>query len=260
MTLYYSISITCYNCDMKKVKVLQLNVWTGRIKGALLDFFENNKFDVICLQEAIWSDNQLLESFAASVEQIKEASGLVNESRAANWDIDALGAKVFQGNVILTRERIVNEEIKTVHGKYSTVKSDLDLYEHCYKAQIVTLESGLNILNYHGYWQKDPLGNETTISVMEKVAEMAKKATGPLVMCGDLNITSASPAMRKLDFLKDLTHVYDIDNTLSGLKFLGKVPCDHILVNNSVKVLNFEVEERIVSDHKALTCELEVLD
>lgn len=245
---------------MKKVKVLQLNVWTGRIKGALLDFFKNNSFDIICLQEAVWSDSGLLESFAASVEQIKEASGLTNESRAENWDIEAFGTKIFQGNVILTRDRIVNEEIKTVHGKYSTVKSDLDMHDHCYRAQFVTLESGLNIINYHGYWRKDPLGNEDTINAMKKVADMAKKAVGPLIMCGDLNVTSVSPAMRELDFLKDLTHVYDIDNTLSGLKFLGKVPCDHILINDSIKVLNFKVEERIISDHKALACELEILD
>ena len=61
---------------MKKVRVLQLNVWTGRIKGALLDFFEKNEFDIICLQEAVWSDNKLLESFAVSVDQIKKQVGL----------------------------------------------------------------------------------------------------------------------------------------------------------------------------------------
>lgn len=245
---------------MKKVRVLQLNVWTGRIKGALLDFFEKNEFDIICLQEAVWSDNKLLESFAVSVDQIKKASGLTNESRAENWDIDAFGAKVFQGNIILTREQMMNEDIKVVHGEYSTMRNSLDMYEHCYKAQLVTLESGLNVINYHGYWQKDPLGNKTTINVMEKVADMAKKAVGPLVMCGDLNITSASPAMRKLDFLRDLTPEYNIDNTLSSLKFLGKVPCDHILINDSVEVLSFEVVDRIISDHKALIAELEIPD
>lgn len=245
---------------MKKVKVLQLNVWTGRIKGALLDFFEKNEFDIICLQEAVWSDNKLLESFAVSVDQIKKASGLTNESRAENWDIDAFGAKVFQGNIILTREQMMNEDIKVVHGEYSTMRNSLDMYEHCYKAQLVTLESGLNVINYHGYWQKDPLGNKTTINAMEKVADMAKKAVGPLVMCGDLNITSASPAMRKLGFLRDLTPEYNIDNTLSSLKFLGKVPCDHILINDSVEVLSFEVVDRIISDHKALIAELEIPD
>ena len=39
------------------MKILQLNTWTGRIKGALLEFFRKNDFDVICLQEAVWSDN-----------------------------------------------------------------------------------------------------------------------------------------------------------------------------------------------------------
>ena len=35
------------------MKILQLNVWTGRIKGALLNFIKSNDLDVICMQEAV---------------------------------------------------------------------------------------------------------------------------------------------------------------------------------------------------------------
>lgn len=31
------------------MKILQLNVWTGRIKGALLEFLNSNDFDEICM-------------------------------------------------------------------------------------------------------------------------------------------------------------------------------------------------------------------
>lgn len=77
-------------------------------------------------------------------------------------------------------------------------------------------------------------------------------------MCGDLNIIHEAPAMCELDFLKDLTHEYNIDNTLSGLKFNGKVACDHILVNNMVHVDTFEVLDTIVSNHKALVAEVKI--
>lgn len=43
------------------MKILQLNVWTGRIKGALLDFLRNNDFDIICMQEAVWSNSKQKE-------------------------------------------------------------------------------------------------------------------------------------------------------------------------------------------------------
>ena len=31
------------------MKILQLNAWTGRIKGALGEFLQKNDYDVICL-------------------------------------------------------------------------------------------------------------------------------------------------------------------------------------------------------------------
>ena len=87
------------------------------------------------------------------------------------------------------------------------------------------------------------------------MAGMVRELSGPVVICGDLNIVHEAPAMRELDFLRDLTYEYHIDNTLSGLKFDGKVACDHILVNDKVEVQNFSVLDDIVSDHKPLMAE-----
>ena len=93
---------------------------------------------------------------------------------------------------------------------------------------------------------------------MGKVANIVKGLSDPLVMCGDLNVTSASPAMRKLDFLHDLTEENGIKNTLSGLKFTGEVACDHILVDDKVVVRGFEVLDNLISDHKGLVVDLEI--
>ena len=244
------------------MRILQLNVWTGRIKGALLDFLRNNDFDVICMQEAVWSNGKQkeLENFFATVDQIKEASGLEHESRSSNW-----GMRIFsednimeQGNVILSKSEIAEERNDLVHNEYRVIEDAQDFYEHAYTLQITKLKSGITIVNHHGYWKPTPMGDKTTVEVMRKVAEVVKRLEGPVVMCGDLNIIHEAPAMRELDFLRDLTHEYGIDNTLSGLKFNGKVACDHILVNNKIHVEDFEVLDDIVSDHKALVAEIEI--
>ena len=244
------------------MRILQLNVWTGRIKGALLEFLNNNDFDVICMQEAVWiKDRQKeLENFFATVDQIKEASGLKYESRSSNW-----GMRIFssdnimeQGNVILCKSEIAEKRDEVVHNKYSIVASAQDFYEHAYTLQTAKLKNGATIVNHHGYWKPTPMGDETTVEVMRKVAEVVKRLEGPVVMCGDLNIIHEAPAMRELDFLRDLTHEYGVDNTLSGLKFNGKVACDHILVNDKIRVEDFEVLEDIVSDHKALVTEIAI--
>lgn len=240
------------------MKILQLNAWTGRIKGSLLDFFQKNDFDVICLQEAVWGDlpDGVLENFFVTVEQIEEASGLEYESRSSNYSLKMSTGVVQQGNVILAREKIIEEEIKSVYGENKLLESLEDLKNHEYTVQRAKLESGLTIFNHHGYWLPTPMGDEKTVEIMQKVADFVKKADGPVVMCGDLNIIHDSPAMRALDFLHDLTAENDIKNTLNSLKFNGEVACDHILVNDSIDVQNFVVSNEIVSDHKGLIAEI----
>ena len=39
------------------MKILQLNVWTGRLKGALERFVRENDADILCMQEAVWSED-----------------------------------------------------------------------------------------------------------------------------------------------------------------------------------------------------------
>ena len=142
------------------MKILQLNVWTGRINGALLDFLRNNDFDVISMQEAVWiydkkEDYELildkqkeLENFFATVDQIKEASGLKHESRSSNW-----GMRIFsednimeQGNVILSKSEIAEERNALVHNEYGIVESVQDFYEHAYTLQVAKLKNGLNVM------------------------------------------------------------------------------------------------------------------
>lgn len=239
------------------MKILQLNTWTGRIKGTLLEFFKNNDFDVICLQEAVWSDNdELLQNFCVTVDQIQEASGLKYSSKSPNWKLKLADNVMEQGNVILSKDKITVENIKQVHGNYGFIKNLAELTDHAYTLQMVKLSTGLTVVNHHGYWLPTPIGDQTTIDTMKKVAKELKKINGPIVMCGDLNIIHDSPAMRELDFLRDLTSEYHIDNTLAGLKFTGKVACDHILVSSDIEVKDFKVLDELVSDHKALVVEI----
>lgn len=243
------------------MRILQLNVWTGRIKGALAKFLAEADFDVICLQEAVWSDRDAeLRNLFVTVDQIKELTGMKYEARSANW-----GLRIFsgddvmeQGNVILSREEIEEEKSWVVDGEYGLIEKLEDFYEHAYTLQMIRLTNGLTVVNHHGYWEPDPIGDERTVEVMRRVAEHLREVQRPLVMCGDLNIIHDSPAMRQLDFLRDLTNGYGVDNTLAGLKFDGKVACDHILVSPEVTVERFEVLDELASDHKALVAEVKV--
>lgn len=238
------------------MKILQLNVWMGRISGNLLRFLENTNFDVICMQEVVRSEDRAmhLSRFCATLPAIKAASGLEFDYFSPNWGTEiANGGTMQLGNLVLSRVPIQDKQTVFVNKAY---KENLILEaqpSNISNLQIIRLETGLTVANHHGYWHKNPMGDENSIATMRHVAAELKKINGPLVFCGDLNVIGESPVMRNLDFLTDLTVTNSAKSTLSGIGFNGNVPCDHILVSDSLQATDFQIHHEIVSDHLAIS-------
>lgn len=240
------------------MKILQLNVWMGKVEGNLRCFLENNDFDVICMQEVFASQSreQHLSRLCFDLSQIVKASGLEYSFFSPNWSSQIAGGTFEEGNLILSRIPFVETRSEFVNGGYKpdmvlgkTIGNNLNI-------QIARLENGFTVVNHHGFWLPQPMGNEDAVRAFERVGQIVQKLEGPVVMCGDLNNIYESPAMRPLDFLRDLTHEYHVKNTLSGLKFDGEVACDHILVSLDVNVVDFIVYPDLVSDHFALSADI----
>lgn len=86
-----------------------------------------------------------------------------------------------QGNAILNKSEIAEERNDLVHNKYGIVESVQDFYEHAYTLQVAKLKNGLNVIDHHGYWKPTLMGDETTVRVMRKVANIIKSLDGPIV-------------------------------------------------------------------------------
>lgn len=246
---------------MNKLNILQINTWFGKIKDGLTDFIANGNYDVVCMQEAMWSEEgtDFLNLFIDSVDIIKDRGGFNHDFRSPNYAVGALNNEVRceYGNVILSKIPFQKTEEKLIYGECGFASS-LDnfkdaIVDHGYTAQKVTLENGLVILNYHGYWLKDPLGDDTSTQCMRSVADMIRDEKLPVVMCGDLNVTAEAKCMRELDFLTDLTATHNVKTTLRNIRFKKDVPCDHILISNNVSYDDFLVLNAPVSDHRALS-------
>lgn len=249
---------------MNSFKILQINTWTGRIKDGLTRFIKEGGFDVVCMQEAVWLGKGagFLDAFVDTVDKIKKAGGFQYDFRSTNYGIKMFDGvdRCEQGNVILSKIPFKATEEKVLIGDYYVADGRPDskdvTLDHRYTAQKVTLENGFVIVNYHGYWLKDPLGDRLTTKCMKQVADMIREEESPVVMCGDLNIVSEAPAMRELDFLTDLTALNKVKTTLRNVKFEKDVACDHILVSKNVSYRDFKVIDAKVSDHMALSVEI----
>lgn len=240
------------------MKILQLNVWMGKVEGNLRRFLENNEFDVICMQEVFASSDreEHLSRLCFDLSQIIKVSGLEYSFFSPNWRSRIAGGTFEEGNLILSRIPFVETRSEFINGEYKsnmvlgkTIGNNLNI-------QIAKLENGFTVVNHHGFWLPQPMGDENAVRAFEKVGQIVREIESPIVMCGDLNNIYESPAMRPLDFLRNLTHECHVENTLSGLKFDGKVACDHILVSPDVEVMDFTVYPDLVSDHLALSADV----
>ena len=242
------------------MRILQLNVWMGKVEGNLRRFFEDNVFDVICLQEVMSSETceQHLSKLCFEKTQIVKASGMPYYYFSPNWSSKIADGSFELGNMILSKIPFKTEQNFFVNGEYTTGLILGASPHNNLNVQVVELENGVVVANHHGFWRPQPMGDKDSVRAFSKLAKVVKSYSDekPLVMCGDLNIEHAAPAMRELDFMEDLTYANNVSNTMSGLKFDGKVACDHIMINDKLKAKNFTVHSELISDHLAISAEI----
>lgn len=192
--------------------------------------------------------------------QIVEASGLPYVFFTPNWRSRMANGHLEVGNMVLSRIPFVGQHSEFTHGHYvpDMVLGAAPTPGNNLTVQVVELENGLQVVNHHGFWCSNPLGDEESQVAFRKLAEVVRPYAdqGPLVLCGDLNLVHAAPAMRELDFLTDLTEAYGATTTLSGLKFDGQVACDHIMTTPGLAVNRFTIHDELISDHLAISAEI----
>lgn len=258
------------------VKLIQINAWQGRLGDSLAKFIEQEKPDIICMQEAYIPGEDLIPALAYQynfLDKIRAASGLQNEFFAKGWNF-MLGTNIVEaGSVILSRYPISDHQEfhpfnhhYTAEGKHNSLNNT-----QAWQACTLTLPGGqtLSLSNYHGYLEDvggvHGMGTEKTVEVMKKVADKLEQLPRPLIFAGDLNIWPESPAFREFDKLGlvDLGQKFGVRGTLSAMHRASDADKDistpdHILVSSEVQVQKFTVSDEIVSDHKALILEFDI--
>lgn len=245
------------------MKIMQINVWMGRMAKGLMRYIEKEQPDVICMQEVFNGDFEVPypDRMFDILCRLKEASGLEHEYFSLRYSVDIAGGTVPFGNAILSRFPFLSQKtIQTENTVIEHVTSENHV-PNVLNLQIVTIAvdgETWTIANHHGHHELDPAGNEASIAGMQKVAAALQNSTGPLVFTGDLNLWTESPAMRVFDgWLDDIVTHSNVKTTLARINIDRDVVCDHMLVNDQVAVKSFKVDAVIVSDHYPLVAELE---
>ncbi len=242
------------------MRLIQLNAWGGRLESQLLEFITNQNPDLICFQEII-SISGGNGGFFTTLEKIQR-----------NIKYEAFMSPVFTFNFMRRQASFGNAILSNTTFKKSVVvftnlkhKNNFDFDGDDYNVrnlQHVVIEHGnkkLNILNHHGHHiPEHKNGDAETMRQMKQIGEYIDTLEGPIILCGDFNLSPKSESLEQINTrLVNLPVEFRLKTTRTELTHKKEI-CDYVFVSKEVQVKDFSDSGQVVSDHKALILEFDV--
>jgi endonuclease/exonuclease/phosphatase family metal-dependent hydrolase len=250
------------------MKIIQVNVWMGRLLPTLLGFIKEQNADIICAQE-IFSSKQPnpLTDTLQTLEYIKTTGEFSDVFFSPTSSFQAFGEEIMLGNAIFSKHLISKERTVFTSEQFHSDQTAASWVRNIRNLQLCTIktpgDNHLTVANHHGYHEFNEHGSENTKQSIEKVAGALNTANHPLIFCADLNIVAESPYFAPLKDLglRNLTNESKTATTLSPAHRIHtekQVACDFVLCSKDIKINNFLASEALVSDHKALILDFDL--
>ncbi|GAC1391677.1 MAG: endonuclease/exonuclease/phosphatase family protein [Candidatus Saccharimonadales bacterium] len=237
-------------------KLMQLNMWGGRLEKLITPFLVKEQADILCLQESISLTRGRNSGFFLTIEQIQDTLSLSNVCVAPVFAFDYMESEARFGNAILSKFPIKKSEVLFTHLSYKdkfVFGQDNNNVRNFVHTELLIQGNRCHVITHHGFHVRDHKnGTPETVEQMTQLSNYIKQLTGPVILTGDFNLAPTSPSLHILnDHLKNLCIEHNISTTRNSLTTKTEV-CDYIFVNNDITVNNFSVPRDIVSDHLAL--------
>lgn len=244
------------------MKIVQLNIWGGKLGQQIIDFLNEEKPDFVCMQEVNDLKGRAGYKFFATLDEIKEGAGFDEAFMSANYSSGYMERKLEYGNAILSKLPFKSTKTVFTRGEYKQnfdIVNDDGNIRSLQVAQIQVNGTTLNILNHHGYHLGiNKSGDDETMRQMGLIADVIDKLQGPIIFCADLNLNPSSESVKIIDKkLTNLSAANNLKRTYNQFSAVNEV-CDYIFINELVKVINFKMSDELLSDHKALILEFEL--
>ncbi len=248
------------------MKILQLNIWQGRIIRQVADLIAAEDPDIVCMQEVLSApqDVQRYFEFMRSYELLQELLPAYEHGYfTPTFSFSFMDQKIQNGIATISKIPLNGRRSVDIHGTFKHSDDPHENTPNIRVAQIMQAEvRGKNvwIVNHHGYHIFDQYGDDNTLKATQKLAGELQKLKGPVIVCADMNIVAESKAMRPFDAqFVDLTDTHKLKTTLSQLSHVPlDIPCDHILVTKDIDVQSFSSYDTAATDHRPLIVEFDL--
>lgn len=238
------------------MKLLQINIWQGRLLKNFVKLVKELDPDIITFQE-LCSSGDIDSEFFNNLEVINEEFDYPYQIFSPTHSFPLMKYNISFGNAIIS---------KTPFTRTHTVFTNLEFKENFdfklddynirnfVHAELTVNSQKLNVITHHGHHisgSKD--GNEETKRQMQIIKDYIDELDGGIILTGDFNLSAKSESLEILNNkLTNLCIKNNIDNTRNEFASSAIQVCDYIFTNAEINVENFKVVDKVVSDHQAL--------
>lgn len=248
---------------MSTLKILQLNMWFGKLPHPILKLITQEQPDIIFLQEAV----RLVRPVSTgglylTVDEIMQECEYSECFYAACFELNHFGG-MWMGNCILSRHPLSAEQYEFLTD--NSFERNFSFRGGSYNirnVQICKVRVGsaeIALYNHHGFHVKDhKRGNDETVRHMKRIHQLMSGESAPVIFCGDLNLEPDSPSLELLnrDFVN---HVVDGGYETTRTDLSPKTECcDYVFTSRDLDVGSFVVSSFVASDHAALLAEINI--
>jgi endonuclease/exonuclease/phosphatase family metal-dependent hydrolase len=267
------------------MRLISLNVAIFEDNNKLVErFLVEQNADILCLQEVTraidgsanpeyisknpidFATKNLKYEFYNPITILKDFQ-VNNFHKKESFSFD-FGGFIEMGNYMRTRFEIIKKEHLYVKNAGNIKITDWKNWPKCFSTgvQVADLKlhqsKMLRVINYHGIWTKEKVGNPETLKACKKILSLAKRVNYPTIVAGDFNLFPNTPSMQV--FYKDFISLVDKygvittrpqDNELSDLK---RNVVDYILVSKDIAVKSFKIPDSNISDHLPLILDFDL--
>ena len=246
------------------MKILQANIWQGRLAKSFIGLIKEVDPDIITLQEVCNCNDADFQTLAfSSFEDITSSFSYPHQVLAPTYSFSVMNHEVFFSNVVLSKLPIVDNKIVFTNlefKRYFDTKQDDYNIRNFVHAELEVNNSKVNVITHHGYHVEGTKeGNEETLRQMKLLRDYIKQLSGPIILTGDFNLSPRCESLEVLNAeLNNLCILNNVQTTRNELAGNAVQVCDYIFTNDLVKANKFEVEKKIISDHQALLLDFDI--
>lgn len=244
------------------MKLLQLNIWGGRLDKQILKLVSDQKPDILCLQEVI-DLKQGRAGLFVSADEIKDELNYQYKYMTPAFSFNYTHRKASIGNCIISKYPITEEQTIFTGLEYVEDFDWLGDSSNIRNLQEVTLSlpenKKLKVLNHHGHHiHQHKNGDNETMRQCAIIAKQVKSQAIPVILAGDFNLAPNSKSLNQInEVLNNLCIENNLKTTRTNLTTKTEV-CDYIFVSQDIQVNEFKALDYVASDHQALVLDFKV--